>query len=161
MMAQKVLDMILTLLAWIVVPIQVVTTFVLGILVSISFGLLLLPISAIWMLLLFPLVGASWLCSRIEGLRNPIGLAGIPWAVVANTYASLMPSMGEVESRAAKLMLTESWPFSWEFWQFQTGRLDIASIDAGHLSEVLERVSRRNPLKRRTLSRLARRERVG
>lgn len=160
MVANRILDAILTVLAWIILPVQLVTTFVLGILVSISFGLLLFPISAIWMILLFPMLGASWLCSRVRVLRNPIGLLGIPWAVVAYTYACLMPSMGEVESRAAKLMLTESWPFSWEFWQFQTGRLHIASIEAGPLSEILARVCRMDPLKQRTLDRLSRREQL-
>jgi hypothetical protein len=160
MMSQRVLDVILTVLAWIVLPVQLVTTLVLGIFVSISFGVLLVPISTIWMLLILPLLGASWLCSRIEVLRNPIGLVGIPWAVVANTYASLMPSMGELESRAAKLMLTESWPFCWEFWRFQTGRLDVASIESRPLSEIFERVTRRDPLKGRTLNRLLRHEQL-
>lgn len=159
-MTQRILDAILTVLAVVVVPVQLVTTFVLGICVSVSFGLLLLPISAIWMLLLFPLLGASWLCSRIEVFRNLIGVVGIPWAVVANTYASLMPSMGELESRAAKLMITESWPYCWEFLQFQSGRLDMASIEAKPLVEVLKRVARRDPLKQRTLDRLLRREQL-
>lgn len=160
MVANRILDAILTVLAWIVLPVQIVTTFVLGILVSISFGLLLLPISAVWVILLFPMLGASWLCCRVGMLRTPIGLLGIPWAAIANTYACLMPSMGEVESRAAKLMLTESWPFTWEFWQFQTGRLNISSTNAGSLGEILERVSRRDPLKQRTLGRLSRREQL-
>lgn len=160
MVSNRILNAILTVLAWIVVPVQFVTTLVLGILVSLSFGLLLLPISLVWMVLLFPMVGASWLCSRAEPLRNLIGLLGIPWAVVANTYACLMPSMGELESRAAKLLLANSWPFSWEFWQFQTGRLDIASTHAEPLREVLTRVSRNDSLMQRTIDRLARREQL-
>lgn len=68
--------------------------------------------------------------------------------------------MGEFESRAAKLMLTEVWPFSWEFWQFQAGRLDLGSTEAETLRELLTRVSRNNPLKQRTLGRLARREQL-
>jgi len=158
MVANRVLDAILTVLAWIVVPVQLVTTLVLGILVSLSFGLLLLPISLIWMILFFPMVGASWLCSRAEILRNPVGLLGIPWAVVAHTYVCLMPSMGELESRAAKMLLANSWPFSWECWQFQRGRLDIASTEAAPLRKHLTRVSRNDALTQRTIDRLARRE---
>ena len=71
-----------------------------------------------------------------------------------------MPSMGEFESRAAKLMLTESWPFSWEFWQFQAGQLAVNSAEAEPLREVLMRVSRNDPLKWRTLERLERREQL-
>ena len=158
MAANRLLDAILTVTAWIVLPAQLVTTLVLGILVRISFGSLLLPISLVWMLLLFPMLGASWLCGRIEVLRNPIGLLGVSWALVADTYAALIPSMGELESRASKLMLAESWPFSWEFWRFQIGRLDIDSTQAVSLRECLARVSRNDPVKQRTLGRLARRE---
>jgi hypothetical protein len=155
------LDAILTVLAWIVVPVQLVTTLVLGLLVSLPLlGFLLqLVISLVWMvLLLLPMLGLSWLCSKAEPLRNPIGLLGIPWAVVADIYVCLMPSMGEFESRAAKVLLAESWPFSWEFWQFQRGRLDIESTKAKPLREVLIRESRNDALKQRTIDRLARRE---
>jgi len=158
--ANRILYVILTLLAWIVVPTQFITTLVLGILVSLSFGLLLLPISLVWIVLIFPLIGTSWLCNRIEVLRNPIGLVGIPWAVVAIIYACLMPSMGELENRASKLMLAESWPFCWEYWQFWGGRLDIRSSEAAALRAVLNRVSRNgnDVLKQRTVDRLSRRE---
>ncbi|HUX00115.1 MAG: hypothetical protein WBD63_02895 [Phycisphaerae bacterium] len=162
MVSNRILDVILTVLAWIVVPVQLVTTLVLGLLVSLPLLglLLLLVISLPWMVLLIPMLGLSWLCSRAELLRNPIGLLGIPLAVVADTYACLMPSMGEFESRAAKLLLTESWPFSWEFWQFQNGRLDIASTQAEPLRKILTRVSRNDPLRQRAIDRLARHEQL-
>ena len=160
MLANRVLDAILTVLAWIVVPVQVGTTLILGLLVSLTFGLLLLPFSLVWMVLLFPMLGVSWLCSKLELLRNPIGLVGVPWAVIANTYACLIPSMGELENRATKLMLTESWPYSWEFWQFQTGRLDIASTEATPLRELLMRVSRNDAVKQQALGRLERGEQL-
>lgn len=162
MVSNRILNAILTVLAWIVLPVQLVTTLVLGFLVSLPLLglLLLLAISLVWMVLLFPMVGLSWLCSRAEPLRNPIGLLGIPLAVVAYTYVCLMPSMGEFESRAAKMLLADSWPFSWECWQFQRGRLDIASTQAEPLREILTRVSRNDPLTQRTIDRLARREQL-
>ena len=49
MAANRMLNIVLTILAWVVLPLQIVTTFVLGVLVSISFGLLLLPIRLVWM----------------------------------------------------------------------------------------------------------------
>lgn len=42
------------------------------------------------------------------------GLLGIPWAMVADIYICLIPSRGELESRAVKSMLAQSWPYSWE-----------------------------------------------
>lgn len=158
MISNRVLDFILTILVWIVVPVQVFTTFVLGILVMCTFGLLLLPLSLLWITVMFPLIGASWLCSRFELLRNPVGFLGIPMAVIAHTYCCLMPSMGELESRANKVLLTESWPFSWEYWQFSRGRLDLDSSEGEALSEILVRISRADPLKQRTIDRLCRNE---
>lgn len=158
MTVNRILDAIVGVLALVIVPIQLVTTFVLGILVTCTFGLLLLPLSVAWIILVFPLIGVSWLCRRIEVFRIPLGLIGIPWAIVAHTYACIVPSMGEFESRASKLMLTWSWPFSWECWQFQTGRLDLWSSEANILREILERISRKNPVMQQTVGRLSRHE---
>ncbi len=158
MAANRVLHVILTVFAVIVVPLQLVTTLVLGIVVSLSFGLLLLPLSFVWIILLLPLLGGSWLCSRAAWLRNPIGVLGVPWAVLANTYVCLIPSMGEIESRVAKLIITETWPFSWEFYQFQMGRFDLDSTPAEALREVLARVSRDEPARQLALARMARHE---
>jgi hypothetical protein len=156
--ANRILDFIITGLTWVVVPIQLVTTLVLGVLVTCSFGLLLMPLSLVWIILAFPLVGASWFCSRIELLRNPVGFLGIPWAVVAHTYSCLVPSMGEFESRADKLLLTEAWPFCWEYWQFGRGRLDMWSPEGEPLRAILERISRKDAVKQRTVDRLSRHE---
>ncbi len=155
MLANRILNVVLTIMAILVVPLQLITTLVLGILVTVTFGLLLLPISLIWILLSFPMIGASWLTSKARWLRTPIGLLGIPWAIIANTFVALMPSMGELESRAAKLMLTESWPYSWECWRFQIGKANLYDPENHRLREVIERVSRRNPLMQRTVDRIA------
>ena len=160
MTANRILDLIITILAFVVVPIQLVTTFVLGVLVSCSFGLLLLPLSLVWVALIFPLIGASWFCSRFEILRNPVGFIGIPWVVVAHIYSCLVPSMGEFESRAHKLMLAEAWPFCWEYWRFGNGRLDIWSSEGQVLRTILERISRKDVLKQRTIDRLSRHEQL-
>ena len=158
MAAYRILEVILAVLSPVVVVVQLVTTFVLGILISITFGLLLLPLSAVWLLLLAPMLAASWLCGRVGALRNPIGILGIPWAVLASTYACWVTSMGEFESRALKIMLAESWPFTWELWRFSAGRLDVDSIAGGPFDVVLERVSRGDAIRQRTLDRLAARQ---
>jgi hypothetical protein len=160
MLANRVLDFILTMLAWVVLPVQLATTFLLGILVTCTFGLLLFPLSLVWAILVFPLVGASWLCSKAQVLRNPIGILLIPWVVVANTYACLVPSMGEMESRADKLLLTETWPFCWEYWQFGRGHLEIHWPEADRLREILDRVCRNDALRQRTVDRLAQHEQL-
>lgn len=158
MIANRILNVVLIMLAWIVVPLELVTTFVLGVLVSITFGLLLLPIGLSWTILfLAPLLGLSWFCYKLPVFRNIIGILFLPWAVLADTFVALMPSMGELENRAAKLMLCNAWPFTWEFWQFWLGRLNLTlskSPDAIALREVIERISRRDALMQRVVMRI-------
>src|SRR5688572_5790236 len=117
-----------------------VTTLVLGLAVTITFGLLLLPISLVWMLLYFPMLGLSWVCNRLSAVCEIVGILFLPWVVVADVFVSLMPSMGELESRASKLMLCQCWPYTWEFSRFLAQRLDLASShpDAVALQQVLD-----------------------
>jgi hypothetical protein len=154
MLANRILNILLSITYILVIPVQFITTFVLGLLVTISFGILLFPISLIWILLSFPMIGVSWLTSKIKWLRVPLGLLGIPWAFVANIFVALMPSMGELESRAAKLMLTCSWPYSWEFWQFQGGKTYLFDAENKQLEEIIDRRCRMDPLMRRTITRI-------
>ena len=157
MIANRILIVILGITAFVVIPVMLVTTLVLGLAVSLTFGLLLLPMSLIWVFLLFPMVALSWICNKVPALRNVIGIVFIPWAVVANTLVALIPSMGELESRASKLMLCGSWPFTWEFWQFLSRKLDLESADpaAVALKEVINRMASHDPLMRRVLMRVA------
>jgi len=155
MLANRILNVLLGITAILVIPLQLVTTLVLGLLVRLTFGILLLPISLIWILLSFPMIGASWLTAKIRWLRTPIGILGMPWAILANTFVALMPSMGELESRAAKLMLTEAWPYSWEFWKFQTEHRSVWDPDIIGLREVVERISKGDALKQRTVERIS------
>ena len=154
MIANRILFILSGVLSFLVVPVQHITTFILGILVSLSFGILLLPLSLIWILLFLPLIGVSWVTKKMEWLRNPIGLLGIPWAIVADIYICLTPSMGELESRAAKAMLAQSWPYSWECWRFQIGKSDLYDPENYHLREVIESLTHNNPLMERIVNRM-------
>jgi len=154
MITNRILLIMLPVLVLPLIPVQIVSTLLLGLGVSLTFGLLLLPISLIWMGLLFPMVGLSWVCHKVPALRDVIGIVFVPWVIVAYIFVGLMPSMGEIEDRAAKLMLCESWPFTWQFWQFLSRKIDAdpSSVD---FHEVVNRVSRRDPIKQRVLVRVA------
>lgn len=160
MIANKILYVLISVLAFFVIPIQLVTTLVLGIAVTLTFGLLLFPITLIWMLFYGPLLGLSWVCNKIPVLRDFIGIAFIPWAVVADTFVCLMPAMGELESRALKMMMCQSWPFTWEFSQFVSGRLDLDSQEPEAISakEIVNRLTRGNVLMQRVVTRISRSE---
>jgi hypothetical protein len=103
------------------------------------------------------MLALSWLCNKVPILRDVVGVIFVPWAVVAFTFVALMPSMGEVENRASKLMFCESWPYTWEFWQFLSRKLHLESSDLGAvtLNEVVLRMSYRDPIKQRVLMRVA------
>ena len=142
MFTNKVLKVLLFVTTIVVIPLQLVTTFVLGLLVSLTFGLLLIPISVIWVVVfLGPLFCGSWLGHRFPLFREVIGILLLPVAVLANAYAAMMPSMGEMENRATKLLTSSTWPFTWEFIQFQSGRIDLGdgSQEAEDLIETFER----------------------
>ena len=131
MLANRILNVITTILAWPTVPVQIVTTFVGGCLVSVTFGLLLIPISIIWQMLLWPLLGLSWLWDKTPFLRVPLAVIGIPLAALAATFVALMPSMGEMQARAVKLVLCETWPFSMDYWRSLKG-MDVPDYDRLH-----------------------------
>jgi len=156
MITNRILNVILGIFAIVVIPFQIATTLVLGLAVSFTFGLLLLPINLIWVILLFPMLALSWFCNKVPAFRNVFGIIFIPWVLLTETFVALMPSMGELESRASKLMLCNSWPFTWEFWQFLLRKLDLESADpaAVALNEVVERMSSHDPLMQRVLMRV-------
>lgn len=131
MWANRILDALIAVSAWVVLPVQLVTTLVLGILVKLTFGLLLIPISLVWVVLfLGPLLALSWLWGKTPALRVPIAGIGIPLALLGNTYACLMPSMGEMQSRVTKIVLCQTWPFSVQCCAFVTGRTVPDSLRA-------------------------------
>lgn len=126
-MACRILNVLVTLFAWVTVPLQLVTTFVGGCLVSCTFGLLLIPLSLIWMALLGLLLGTSWVWRCLGVLRPPalaaivripVAIVGIPLALIAETYVCLVPSMGDFEGRQEKLVTCWVWPFSLDYWLF-------------------------------------------
>ena len=91
--ANRIVDLLVTATALVVVPVQIVSTLVLGCLVTVTFGLFLLPISFVWMVLfLGPLLGLSQLWD-IPLLRVPAAILGIPAAVLGNAYTAMMPSI--------------------------------------------------------------------
>ena len=158
MIANRILNAILTATAILVIPFQIVSTLVLGFATTLTFGLLLIPLSVVWCLLLSPMVTFSWICNRLPMLRDIIGIAFIPWVFITHTYVALIPSMGELESRASKLMLCASWPFTWEFWQFLSRDIDLNDHDDPNtvaLNDIVTRIAARDPLMHQVLLRVA------
>ena len=145
MWANRTLDILIVLVAWIIIPIQLITTFILGLLVSATFGLLLYPISLVWVVcFLGPLLGISWVWERVRILRIPIGIIGIPIAFVGHIYTCLMPSMGELDSRLTKLILTATFPFTLPCWRMFRSAEEPLIPRSYELNKTLWRLTAKN-----------------
>lgn len=119
MIVNRILEIILLILSVVVIPVQFVTTLVLGLLVRLTFGLLLFPISIIWTgLFLGPLLGLSYIYEKVYILRIPVAIIGLPIATIGNIYCCLMPSMGEKNARVTKMLLSNIFPFTWHCFQY-------------------------------------------
>jgi len=138
MLANRVLTVVAGLLSWVFLPVSLVTVNVGGCLVALTFGLLLLPLSLIWIVLFMsPLLGLSWLWEKAPLLRFPLAIIGIPVAALGYVYVLCIPSMGEQDSMDVKLNICRSWPFSLEYLRYRRGELDLDYERRARIEEVL------------------------
>ena len=89
-----------------------ITTFILGLLVFVTFGMLLIPLSLIWMIFLGPMIATSWLWIHVPPIRPILLIPGVLYSELAGLFAAMMPEMGEWDWRATKLAMCECWPHS-------------------------------------------------
>jgi len=150
MIANRIVEIIVGITAIILIPFQIVTTFVLGILVRLTFGLLLIPFSLIWIILFFgPLLGLSYTYEKVSFMRVPISIIGIPIAVLGDCYCALLPSMGEKESRVSKLLLCNVFPYTWHLSHFiKTDERIKYSKGYSYLLEVFKRIPYKDKITR-------------
>lgn len=121
MIINRITNAIISVVSAVTVPIQLITTFLSGLLFNVPVlgFLLLLLVSVIWMgLFLYPLIGLSYVYERFSLLRIPIAIVGIPLAVIAGEFVALIGHNGEWESRSSKLLYCWSFPYSWRFHRF-------------------------------------------
>jgi hypothetical protein len=151
MITNNIIRVVKGLLGFILIPIAAISTFVLGILVSLTFGLLLFPLSFIWAIFFYyPLLGLSFIYENYKLLKPIAAIIGIPIAVVGEIYVSLIPSMGENDSKMAKLLSIGAFPFTYSISQFNNpDKVDYLTDREGHyenLLEILYREKAGNPL---------------
>ena len=102
-----------TVIGLLLLPVQFITTFATGLLISLTFGLALIPFTLIWMPFIILLMTTSWLWIHAWYLRPILLLPGVAIAVLASTYSPLIAEMGETGSRYSKLSVSQEWPMSW------------------------------------------------
>lgn len=93
-------------------PIQIVTTSIGGCLIALTFGLLILVLTVIWLPFYGLLLGTSWLWLSAWYLRPILLLPGLLVSLVAGAYVMLAPEP-EKDAKWAKLALAHEWPLSW------------------------------------------------
>lgn len=124
------------ILSVVIIPIQIVTTFVLGLLVRLTFGLLLIPISLIWtVFFLLPLIGLSYIYEKVFLLRIPVAILGLPIAILGNIFCCWMPSMGEKNDRVTKMLLSNIFPYTWHAHQYIKANV-IVELSKGYFEMV-------------------------
>lgn len=133
-----------------ILPLQTVSTLVLGLAAMLTCGLLLIPISLVWLACLLPMLGVTWLCDQRPILREIVGFAGLPLILLVHLFVCLMPSMGELENRAVKLMLCYSWPLTWAVWRYFQGD----SNRYFQIAPMLDRITDGNPIAQQALRKI-------
>jgi len=114
-----VVNIVCTVVAVVLFPIGVITTFLGGLLIGLTFGLLLIPINLIWLSIFGALAGTSWLWLHAWYLRPLLVLPGLLLAVVGSVFVVLTPMPEETlrGDKALKGFLASEWPLTWLIWQ--------------------------------------------
>jgi hypothetical protein len=102
----------LALLSTLLLPVEMVTTAIGGCLLALTFGLLAILLTMIWLPLYALLLGTSWLWLKAWYLRPLLILPGVLVSFVADVFVMLAPEP-EKGVKWAKLALAHEWPLSW------------------------------------------------
>lgn len=132
------------LLSWITLPIALLTNLGGGCLVAVTFGLILLPLSLIWMVFLGLLLGMSWVWERVPWpLQVLLAVPGIPIASIGFAYVLMIPEPGEPESRRSKILLCQTFPFEMDLLRYR--RLQQDSKEKGERTLTWEAAYQKMP----------------
>lgn len=130
----------------VLVPIQLITSFIFGILSLITFDLLLIPISFIWtVLFLGPITGLSYVYEKVAILRPFVAITGIPFAVIGNIYIQLIGAIGDNNAKMEKFIICRTFPYTWRYLQYKNNKLNIHKDDV--LAKILKQICGSKPFK--------------
>ncbi len=98
------------------------TTFILGLVGTLTFTIALIPFKAIWFIMFGWLWGTSWLWLKAPILRPLLFLPGVLGAPLCGTYVGWMPDYGELDYRLSKINACASWPLTAALWRRMLSR---------------------------------------
>jgi hypothetical protein len=87
-----------------------------------TFGLAAIPLSLIWMIFYFPMMGLSWIYNKAPFLRVPVGILGMPLSFLAYVYVNCISHMGEERQKVIKMFICISWPYCIDAQRFIDGK---------------------------------------
>lgn len=102
---------------------------ILGCAVGLTFGILLLPLSLVWLPFLGFLLGTSWLWLKVPVLRPFLIIPGALLGVVGATFVAFVPDMGERFQKQLKGVCCDSWPYSWLIYRLSKELYTIDDAD--------------------------------
>jgi len=150
MIYYKIVRLFLSIIALITIILTPISTLILGIIGSIPIigALFVLLISLIWAIVLFPLIGLSWLSLKMKFLTPVIVFIGLPLSCIAFLYANLMPSFGDSQSRFSKILLASVFPYNFQVFRLITKEQAPESYDEiVNIRTILEIESKNSILK--------------
>lgn len=65
-------------------------------------------------------------------------------AILGDIYCALLPSMGEKDSRYHKMIICQTFPFSYSYFQYSINKLNLEPNNI--LNKIFEEVSKSKPL---------------
>ncbi len=148
MLTNKIVYWVTGILSFPLIIVVPFSTFILGLLVTFSFGLFLIPISIIWSCFYFPILGLSFVWEKYKILRPIASILGIPIAILGEIFVSLMPSMGDNDEKMAKWLSALAFPYTYSLLHFKNEKKLSYLLRSGHykiLLEILYRSKQNNP----------------
>lgn len=97
--------------------VMVPSTMLGGYLVTVTFGLLLLPLRLLWLPFLGFLLGSGWLWVKVPLSRPFLIFPGVLLSAVANIYIAMVPDMGQSYQKQLKMIICNLWPYSYLVWK--------------------------------------------
>ena len=89
-------------------------------------------------------VGLSFVYEKIFLLRPFVAIIGIPFAIFGEAYVALLPSMEELDSRYSKMIICQTFPYSYTYFQYSNHKLILEPSNI--LNKIFVEVSKSKPL---------------
>ena len=104
---------VFTIICFVLIPIQIVTTAASGCLFVLTAGLMILPLMLIWLVFSRLLLGTSILWIKVPISRPLLILPGLLVAFLAHLFVQLVSNPDGPSDRAVKMLLCDAWPLTW------------------------------------------------